>query len=324
MTQLGVVIVSYNTVNLLRECLDSAWRDAPVGDTEVYVVDNASNDGSPEMVSAEFPQTILIRNRQNLGYAKANNQAIVRCKSRFILLLNADARLGVGCCESLIARMHFQPDLGICGPALRNADGSRQPSWGRFPSPVLEASFQAFLYKVLPLPYPVGRRVHPLLLPAYAKFRLVDWVSGAAMLIRGEVPMQIGLLPEESFMYSEDVEYCFRARRAGHEVGYEPAGEVVHQAAGARGSYQDWIVNYTHGSIRYFGAHYPPATTARVARLMVVGNALRYRLWRMIAALSPSRREEAESRCRGYRQAIEVASGYFRQELASGPRSHSG
>lgn len=318
MPQLSVVIVSYNTVDLLRDCLKSVWGDVAEGEAEVLVVDNASSDGSPEMVSKEFPRAALIRNPQNVGFAKANNQAIGISSGRFILLLNADARLVAGCCERLVARMHRNPGLGICGPAILNEDGSRQPSWGQFPSPRLEFAFQTLLYKALPVPYPYGRRVHPLLLPAYSRFRLADWVTAAAVLIRREVVDQIGLLPEESYMYSEDVEFCFRARSAGFAVGYEPAGEVVHRAGGARASYEDWIVNYTRGSIIYFASHYPPATVARVARVMVAGNRLRCYIWRIVGTVSHSKRGEAEMRCRGYRRAIEAVAAYTRPNV-SGP-----
>ena len=310
MPQLSVVVVSYNTVDVLRECLKSVWGDVGEGDPEVLVVDNASSDGSPEMVYKEFPRAELIRNRQNMGFAKANNQAIGISSGEFILLLNADARLLTGCCERLVGRMRRNLSLGICGPAILNEDGSRQPSWGRFPSPRLEFAFQSLLYKALPVPYPFGRRVHPLLLPAYSRFRQVDWVTAAAVLIRREVVDRIGLLPEESYMYSEDVEFCFRARSAGFSVGYEPAGKVVHRAGGARASYQDWIVNYTRGSIIYFASHYPAPTVARVARVMVAGNRWRYYLWRIVGAVSPSKRGEAEMRCRGYQRAIEVVGAY--------------
>ena len=272
--------------------LASIWGDMAERDVEVLVVDNASTDGSPEMVSREFPGAVLIRNHQNVGFAKANNQAIGKSSGRFVLLLNADARLVAGSCEMLIARMDATPGLGICGPAIFNEDGSRQPSWGRFPSPLLEFAFQFLLYKALPVPYPYGKRVHPLLLPAYSRYRLVDWVTAAAVLIRRDVVDKVGVLPEESFMYNEDVEFCFRARSAGFTVGYEPAGEVVHRVGGARASYEDWIVNYTRGSILYFASHFPPPTVARVARLMVAGNRLRYSLWRVFGAVSHSKRRE--------------------------------
>jgi GT2 family glycosyltransferase len=145
----------------------------------------------------------------------------------------------------------------------------------------------------------------------YSRFRLVDWVTAAAVLIRRDVVDRIGLLPEGNFMYSEDVEFCHRARSAGFAIGYEPEGKVVHRVTGARESYDDWIENYTRGSLIYYAAHYPALTVARVARTIVAGNRLRYSLWRTIGALSRSKRAEAESRCRGYRRAIRLAGTFL-------------
>ncbi len=310
MPQLSVVVVSYNTVDLLRECLASIWGDMAERDVEVLVVDNASTDGSPEMVSREFPGAVLIRNRQNVGFAIANNQAIGKSSGRFVLLLNADARLVAGSCEMLIARMDASPGLGNLWPCHLQRGRVEAAILGKvsFAHPGIRLPVSPLQGAACALSvWPARSCASPPRLLPLPRCRLGDCCCS---LIRREVVDKIGPLPEESFMYNEDVEFCFHARAAGFKVGYDPAAEVVHRVGGARASYEDWIVNYTRGSILYFASHFRPPTVARVARLMLAGNRLRYSLWRVVGAVSHSKRRESEMRCRGYQRATQVVRAY--------------
>ena len=315
---MSVVVASYNSRALLRQCLASVDNAKDEGIAELIVVDNASSDGSPEMVEVEFPWSRLVVNRKNEGFARATNRGIGSSHGDYVLLLNSDAALLSGTLRALVDRMRREPLLGICGPALLNPDGSRQPSWGIFPTPIVEYMFQSFLFKIVPVPFPYGRKVHPLMARAYASFRLVDWVSAAAMLVNREVFSKVGLLPEETFMYGEDMEFCFRARSAGLRTGYDPAGCVIHAIGGSRSDHSLWIANYTQAMLTYFDEHYPAESLRLVYRAVVVGSHLRRALWKVVGAASSTRRRESVSRAKGYERAIALARAFLSSSRTGG------
>jgi GT2 family glycosyltransferase len=315
MADLSVIVVSYNTRELLAACLDSIFAAKYAGAREVWVVDNASTDGSAEMVAARYPDCRLLRNAVNRGFAAANNQVLALASGQLILLLNSDAALTPTSMAELLEAFEAHPGIGILGPALLNDDQSRQPSWGDFPSVWQEFFFQSYLFKVWPVRFPYGRRAHPLLTPAYQHFREVDWVTGAALMLRREVYERIGGLPEDNFMYGEDLEFCARARRAGFGIAYVPAAEVHHRRGGSvRGDYGRWIESYTQATLSYFDRYGSGDDRARVRALVLAGSRLREGLWSLAALVWPARRREALARVAGYRRAAELA-GRSRERL---------
>jgi GT2 family glycosyltransferase len=318
LNEVSVVVVSYNAQALLRECLASVAKVRGEGITQLIVVDNASSDGSREMVAAEFPWVKLVVNGENEGFARATNRGVESSDGQNVLLLNSDAMLLPGTVRALVDRMYREPLLGICGPALLNQDGSRQPSWGMFPTPIVEYLFQSYLFKLVPTPFPYGRKVHPLMAPAYASFRLVDWVSAAAMLVSRQVFSKVGLLPEDSFMYGEDLEFCFRARSAGFMAGYDPAGRVIHAIGGSRMDHSAWIANYTQAMLTYFSVHYPAQSLRSVARAVIAGSHLRRALWLVVGAMDSSRKKESVARARGYERAIALARTFLSPTRGAG------
>jgi N-acetylglucosaminyl-diphospho-decaprenol L-rhamnosyltransferase len=305
---ISIIIVSYNTCELLAGCLRSIFQAEYPYSREVLVVDNASSDGSGEMVAAQFPAVQLLRNRKNLGFAVANNQALALAGGRCLFLLNSDAAVLPAGLLALRSAFDEHPRLGIVGPALLNQDGSLQPSWGDFPSVWQEFLFETFLFRLWPVRFPYGRRVHPLLRAAYRRLQTVDWVTGAALMLRREVYEQIGGLSEENFMYGEDLEFCARARRAGFATAYVPAAKVYHRQQGsAHGDYGRWIENYTQATLNYFDRYGSPADRRRVATLVLGGSRLREFTWSLVARLWPRRRQEALARVTGYRRAANLA-----------------
>ena len=215
---LSVIIVNWNTKDLLAQCLQSVYETAASHSDcnlsfETVVVDNASTDGSPEMVRAHFPQVRLIENQQNEGFARANNRAIRATHGRYFLLLNSDTVVLPG---SLGAMVHFadqHPEAGIVGCKLLNADGSLQPSWAQFPTFWSELMGRNF------------RRRRPLV---DGRGYEVDWVGGACLLVRQKAVQTVGLLDEDYFMYSEETDWCYRFSRAGWAVLFNPTAQIVH------------------------------------------------------------------------------------------------
>jgi N-acetylglucosaminyl-diphospho-decaprenol L-rhamnosyltransferase len=223
----SVVIVNYKVRDLLRDCLRSLEHDLGVLQGEVWVVDNASCDGSVEMVRAEFPWVRLIPNEDNLGYGAANNQAIAQTTGRYILVLNPDTKLPPNAIADTIAEMDAHPDIGALGPKLVLADGTLDRACRRsFPSPEV-AFYRLFgLAKLFPN--------HP----RFARYNLlnvdvdtpidVDSVVGAFMLVRREVVERVGMFDEAFRMYGEDLDWAFRIKEAGWRVRYHPAVVVLH------------------------------------------------------------------------------------------------
>ena len=224
---ISVVIVSYNGKDLLSRCLQSLFISTGGLQCEVFVVDNASDDGTCELVRSSHSQVILIENRENVGFARANNQAITQCRGRYVLLLNPDAQIVAGTLRDLVAFMDGCPEAGVAGPRLLNRDGSLQWSIRNFPTKANQFFEALLLHKVIPR---ASRRLGEVVYdPAtYSRAHECDWISGAALIVRREVFDQVGVLDERYFMYSEEKDFCLRVSRAGWKTYFAPVADVVH------------------------------------------------------------------------------------------------
>jgi GT2 family glycosyltransferase len=304
---LSIIIVSYNTRELLLACLESVKQTASDLAVEVWVVDNASTDGSVEAVWVAYPDVYLVANQENVGFAHANNQVLRQAGGKTLVLLNPDTRLLPGALVALQTAFEQDARIGMVGPQLLNADGTIQPSCGVFASAWTEFIFQSFLYKIFPSPFPLGDQINPLQRRAYAQPRRVDWVTGACLALRRDVLEQVGLLDESFFMYGEDMEWCWRAGRTGFGVQYQPAARVVHYSRqSSRRDYRSWIGRYNRGQLRFIQrAH--GAFEMRISGLWIcLGSLLRMVLLSAIFAARPSGRLESRQRLAGYRDAFSM------------------
>ena len=237
-------------------------------------MDNGSTDGSADMVRREFPQIKLIANKANRGFAAGHNQAIGASSGRHVLLLNADTIVQEGALETLTKIMDALPRAAVAGPRLLNADGSIQYSCRRFPR------FATGLFRKAPLgrllPDNRFNREYLMLSWDHSTMRQVDWVSGAAFLLRRSALDEIGLLDEDYFMYCEDVDWCYRARRAGWEVWYIPQAVVAH-IHGRSTDQRPFAMSYQfHRSMaRFYRKHYAQAWPAVLRFLPQIGIWLR-------------------------------------------------
>ena len=224
---LSVVVVSYNSREYLRRCLRSLLDHTHGIRYEVIVVDNASQDGSAEMVASEFPQVSLIARPTNAGFAAAANQGIRIAAGEAVLLLNPDTIVNDNAFAPMLRYLRRNPDIAVLGPRLIDDDGSLQLSCRRFPS----------YGQVLFSRYSVLTRLFPHN-PLTARYLMtdwdhgattdVDWLSGACAMFPRRTLDELGLLDEGYFMYNEDVDLCQRAHRAGYRVVYFPEASVVH------------------------------------------------------------------------------------------------
>jgi GT2 family glycosyltransferase len=223
---LSVIVVNWNTKDLLENCLTSVATNLAQAPHEIIVVDNGSTDGSPQWLASRFPQARVIANEQNLGFGRANNQAMELARGDLLLLLNSDARLPDGSICALAERLRQRPEVGAAGPRLEDANGRLQPSAYRFGSIVLMLVEELGLYKLLP-----RERAASLLLGGYWSHdaeRLVDWVVGACMLVRSEVFRVTGGFDPGIFLYGEEEEWCGRIAQAGWRILYSPRARVTH------------------------------------------------------------------------------------------------
>lgn len=220
------MVVNYNAGAALLACVESLLTDTSAGPVEVVVVDNDSGDGSVETLERARPEVTVIRAGENLGYARAANLGIAATSGApVVAVLNPDTVLHLGTAAALLARFEAEPVVGAMGPQLRNPDGTVYPSARTLPS-LLVAVGHGLLFFVWPAnPFTRWYRqtdVDP------ARPRDVDWVSGAAVWLRRAALDDVGGWDERYFMYVEDVDLCWRLRRAGWRVAYEPAGVVDH------------------------------------------------------------------------------------------------
>jgi GT2 family glycosyltransferase len=231
---LSIVVLNYNTRDHLRACLRALQVEGSTSlgggaiETEVIVVDNASTDGSAEMVAGEFPGVRLIRSVRNGGFAFGNNQALSSCRGRNVLLVNPDTLMPPGGVARMVDRLHAHPEAGVIGPKLLKPDGSMHLACRRsFPTPAVAFYRISGLSRLFPHSPRFGRYNLTYVDPDRAIE--VDSVCGACMLVRRAVIDRVGLLDERFFMYGEDLDWCLRTRLMGWTVRYEPGIVVQHQ-----------------------------------------------------------------------------------------------
>jgi GT2 family glycosyltransferase len=219
----AIVIVSYNARPHLESCLDALLRTPPSLAHEVIVVDNASRDGSAEMVAARHGVS-LVRNSENLGFARANNRAIRATTADAILLLNSDTEMPPGGVDALCSVLAGDPSIGVVGPRLIDAAGVPELSFGRMMTPFNEAR-QKLVVRLARGGFAPARA---WVRHATSRRRVVDWVSGACLLVGRQTAVDAGLLDERYFMYAEDVDFCHAVRRLGQLVVFDPLCSVIH------------------------------------------------------------------------------------------------
>ena len=222
---LSIVIVNWNTRELLDDCLRSIYHETRELDLEVFVIDNASQDGSADMVQRDYPSVELIRNSENRGFGAATNQGLRACLGRYALLLNSDTVILGDVVKESVAYMDAHPEVGVLGCRVLNEDRTVQRTCSQFPT-----ILNLFLL-VSGLPKVPGANF-------FDRFELGDWqrddvrdvdvVSGCSMCVRREAMEEVGLLDEQFFFYGEETDWCKRLKLAGWPCRFAPVGEIIH------------------------------------------------------------------------------------------------
>ncbi len=275
MLHLAVVIVSWNVRGLLADCLRSLFSDIERSNlqAQVWVVDNGSADGTPEMVTATFPAVRLIASRENLGFVRGNNLALRQINSPtpkppdYVWLLNPDTEVQPGATAALLAALKSDPQTGVVGPKLLYPDGSLQHSAFRFPG-LIQLIFDLFPLPARLYETPLNGRYPRRFYEGESPFP-IDHPLGAAMMVRAETITEVGLLDEGYWMYCEEIDWCWRMRQAHWHIYCVPAARVVHHAGQSSGQVRiSSFVNLWTSRARLYARHHGPLTR-RLARALV-------------------------------------------------------
>lgn len=284
---LSIVIVSWNTQDVLRDCLRSTFANLGALRAEVIVVDNASSDGSADMVAREFPRAVLVRNPTNAGFAAANNVGFRIARGRHVLLLNSDTVVLGDVITRSVRWLDADPDVGVMGCRVLNPDRTMQPTCFGYPHFVDLLWMTAGLHE-LPWPRFLGR--YQLRGWRRDTERDVEVVTGCYMLVRRVAMDQVGELDEGFFFCGEETDWCERFKRAGWRIVFTPVGEIVHigNASGRKlDSRRDVLL--TAGLVRLHRKHGGVLGLVSVGALLWFFNASRWLGWSLIAAFGRGR-----------------------------------
>ncbi|NIQ03421.1 MAG: glycosyltransferase [Nitrospinaceae bacterium] len=254
--ELSIVIVAHNSREFLEACLNSVRREAAGMDHEIILIDNASRDGTGDYAGAAFPEVQLIRNRDNVGFARAVNQGLRQSQGRFICLLNPDTELQPGALTTLVAEMQRLPGTGALGGRLLNSDRTLQESFGSDIGVWSEIWRKGFLnlwgrYRFAPAGW--------ILKWTHSQKREVGWVAGTCMMLCRQAVLDAGMMDEHFFLYLEDADLSLRIRQLGWRVRYTPEAEVIHHGgiSVASNSAQSTL-EFRHSQLHYFKKHRGP------------------------------------------------------------------
>ncbi|MBC8472002.1 MAG: glycosyltransferase family 2 protein [Planctomycetes bacterium] len=231
--KLSIIIVSWNVREYLLKCVRSIEENEPSCPFEVIIVDNASTDGTVDAIKKEFSQVVVVENKENRGFAAANNQAVELSQGEYVFLLNPDTILHPKSLDILVKFMDSNEDVGACGPKLLNVDGSNQDSVRCFPS-FRGALHRHTAFKLLGI-FKGQYKKWVMYDFKYNYQKDVDQVMGAAMMIRKSVTEQVGVMDERFFMYYEEVDLCYRIKQAGWRIVYIPQAFITHIGGGSSG-----------------------------------------------------------------------------------------
>ena len=293
---ISVVILSWNDKQYLEVCLRSLLDAMPSRTMEIIVVDNASTDGSPDMVEALFPDVKIIRNAENLGFPKGNNAGVKASRGKYVFLLNSDIKIFAGCLDALADYLDQNPRVGMVGPKILNRDLTHQSSCRQFPTLWNNFCEVAGLAKVL-----AGSRLFSGEHMFYFKGdRLmdVDVLVGCFWTIRREAVNEFGLLDEGFFMFAEDLDWCKRFWQAGWRVVFCPDAQAIHYRGGSSTKKDAvWLALTQQRSVlRYWKKHHGATANFGIRSLFVIHRISRWGAALASSLIKPSKRKDSDLR----------------------------
>jgi GT2 family glycosyltransferase len=284
----SVIIVNWNTRDILRDCLSSIFKQTQGIEFEVIVIDNGSNDRSVEMVEAEFPQVIIIANAENRGFAAANNQGIAIAKGRYVLLLNSDTVILDNAIKKTVLFADAHREAAVVGCRVLNANKTLQQTCFMFPSVLNMVLAATYLYKLFPRNRFFGRE--RMTWWDRNSVSEVDVVTGCFMLVRRQAIEKIGLMDERFFVYGEETDWCYRFKQAGWKVVFAPVGQIIHLGGVSSSKMARKTLQLRGAILQFMDKHHSKATYILSCILTEAFFALRVPFWLTKAIMSPRNR----------------------------------
>lgn len=254
---LSIIIVNFNTKELLNKCLRSIYSQTKKTQFEIIVVDNASKDDSIDMLHKEFTQVKIIKNKENFGFGNANNQAVKIAKGEWILFLNSDTQINDHAIDKIFYFIENEKIDQVIGCQLLNDDLTIQPSAGFFPS--LDRIFlQMTFIDDLPLVKKIIKPYQQSDPNFYTSNHEVDWVTGAFLLLPKKLLEKTGGFDESIFMYGEEVDLCFRLKKTSAKILFTPLAKIVHSKGGSsKEGFKTAVLGEYNGLLTFYKKHYP-------------------------------------------------------------------
>lgn len=310
---LSIVVVTHDGRELALRTLRSAHAALGPVEAEWFVVDADSRDGVAEAIEAEFDDVRVIR-RPNEGFAASNNVALGLARGRYVLLLNPDVEVRDGTFAELVAAMDARPRIGLASVPQRGPGGEFQPSVRRFPSPARSLGEALFAAR---WPAFAGLQELDTREGAYAHERPIDWAVGAFLLARAEALAAVGPLDPQFFLYSEEIDWCYRFWAAGWPVALLPTMTVTHHVGGrSRG---DLMAQLSHSRLIFAGKHYGRRRRAGIRAALGLGHLIRIGLWGPTSLVRPSERGRVDAELAGLRVILGRAAPPLGPYAAGGP-----
>jgi GT2 family glycosyltransferase len=303
LVDVSIIIVSWNTREILRDCLESVYAKTEGIAFEVIVIDNASSDGSPDMVRRDFPDVRLVENVENRGFAAANNQGIRVAAGRYVLVLNSDTIVLDHAITKAVAFADANPRAAVVGCRVLNPDRTVQATCFMYPSLLNMLLSASYLYKLFPRSRFFGRE--RMTWWNRDDVREVDVVTGCFMLVRREAIDEVGVMDEAFFMYGEETDWCFRFNKAGWRVVFTPAAEIIH--LGGQSSQRvkgEMLVALRLSILRFIGKHNGRLTCRIACLLTALFLLIRLPVWTAIWLVGGKYSDTARLRSKAYMKGV--------------------
>ncbi|HML74982.1 MAG TPA: glycosyltransferase family 2 protein [Anaerohalosphaeraceae bacterium] len=300
---ISIIVVNWNTRDILKDCLRSVYEQTQDISFELIVVDNASSDSSVSMVKSEFPQVILIVNKENRGFAAANNQGMQIANGRYVLLLNSDTIVLDGAIQKTLVFGDKHPEAAVVGCRVLNPDKSLQPTCFMYPSLLNLFLSSTYLYKSFPRSRFFGRE--RMTWWFRDDVREVEVVTGCFMLVRKEAIETVGMMDESFFMYAEETDWCYRFKKVGWKLLFTPEAQIVHIGGQSSKKIKGEMLIQLRMSILYFiKKNYTNIYFVGAATLTVIFLMIRIPVWFIKGIFLRNSKQEAFIRVAAYYDGI--------------------
>ena len=296
---LSVNIVNFNNTEFISNCINSVYSNTSNINFSILIIDNASTDKSIEITRKEFPLVNIIRNSSNLGFAGAHNIGFKKNDCKYVLILNPDTLFVDNSIKIMSDFLDQNPEVGIVGPLIFNPDKTSQYTGITYPSNLNLFLETLFLDRLFPNNAIFGK--HKGTFEPYMTTKSVDYLQGSCLMIRKKVIEEIGLFDDSFFMYFEETDFCYRAKKIGWKIVRLGGTSLIHFGGGETGYYDEFrIIQFTKSLILFYKKYYSSKDILMLKFILFLRNCIRLTLWFAVRITLRNKKEESSSRLKGY------------------------